>query len=216
MALRRRRGLVRVVVMLVLIGPVFYARAGECEAAADRAERAWSIPPGLLRAIGIVESGRASRAGGPREAWPFAVGEPTQGRLLDSAAEAVKLVQLRQAAGARNIDVGCFQINLMHHPRAFGALEEAFDPERNADVAAQFLGSLHSRLGSWDAAAAAYHSSTPERGAAYLQRVMVWWSGRGGPGLRFGGGRVLRPAPGWGRGRVAPRFASSRMRGRAC
>ena len=167
--------MLRAVLLLALLLRASPAWAGACEAAAAAAEQAQAIPPGLLRAIGVVESGRAIRPGGPREAWPWAVGEPAQGRLLGSAAEAVQLVLQRQAQGARNIDVGCFQINLMHHPTAFATLEEAFDAPRNAAVAARFLRDLYGRLGSWEAAAAAYHSSTPERGAGYFRRVQAVW-----------------------------------------
>ena len=76
----------------------------------------------------------------------------------------------------RNIDVGCFQINLRSHPAAFSDLEQAFDPVANAQYAAKFLASLHARLGNWQDAVAAYHSATPERGIPYQQAVYSNWS----------------------------------------
>ena len=54
-----------------------------------------------------------------------------------------------QKSGVNNIDVGCFQINLQHHPSAFTDLNQAFDPTANAQYAARFLTGLRSRLGSW-------------------------------------------------------------------
>lgn len=45
------------------------------------------------------------------------------------------------------------------------------DPRMNAEYAARFMVELHKRLGSWDDATRAYHSSDPSRGTAYLERV---------------------------------------------
>jgi hypothetical protein len=47
------------------------------------------------------------------------------------------------------------------------------DPTRNTRYAARFMVELYNRLGSWDVAAAAYHSTNPERGRNYLQKVMA-------------------------------------------
>lgn len=157
-------------VLAMLASPA--AHAGPCEDAARRAEQASGLPPGLLKAIGHVESGRKG-ASGALEGWPFAVGEASGGQLLGSAELALAHARARLAAGVRSIDVGCFQVNLQHHPSAFARLEDAFDPDQNAAYAARFLRDLQGRLGSWKAAAAAYHSSTPEVGAPYLQKVIA-------------------------------------------
>jgi hypothetical protein len=85
--------------------------------------------------------------------------------------------------GVGSIDVGCFQVNLAYHPDAFDTLESAFEPQANARAAARFLSALRGRTGTWDAAIAAYHSATPERGTPYRQRVMAAW---GQPGLPAG------------------------------
>ena len=80
-----------------------------------------------------------------------------------------------QAQGVRSIDVGCMQVNLMHHPNAFASLDEAFDPPSNALYAARFLNTLYGASGSWLQATAAYHSETPAIGADYQRRVMARW-----------------------------------------
>ena len=69
---------------------------------------------------------------------------------------------------------------MLYHPDAFMTLDQAFDPVANADYAAHFLVSLHDRLGSWDAAVAAYHSADPARGEPYRQLVFARWLGSGG------------------------------------
>jgi hypothetical protein len=71
----------------------------------------------------------------------------------------------------RSIDVGCMQVNLLHHPNAFASLEQAFDPVGNAIYAAHFLRQLFDQTGSWPKATAAYHSATPKLGSAYQLKV---------------------------------------------
>jgi hypothetical protein len=160
-------------------------RVSPCEAAAAEAERAAGLPVGLLLAVGRVESGRWDAALQRVVPWPWAVDFGSAGRLLDSKREAVQAVQDASASGIRNIDVGCFQINLMHHPGAFASLDEAFDPPANAGYAARFLLSLRDRLGSWEEAVAAYHSADPSRGIPYRQLVMAsWMDGGGRPAFR--------------------------------
>ncbi len=75
----------------------------------------------------------------------------------------------------RSIDVGCAQVNLMHHPTAFASLEQAFDPAANADYAARFLKQLWGTTagGNWMTAAGHYHSQTPELADPYRQQVQT-------------------------------------------
>ena len=77
-----------------------------------------------------------------RHPWPWTVNAEGQGAFYDTKAEAVAAVRAMQARGVRSIDVGCGQINLMHHPDAFASLEQAFDPQANAAYAARFLKEL--------------------------------------------------------------------------
>ena len=77
--------------------------------------------------------------------------------------------------GVRNIDVGCFQISLLHHPQAFASLDEAFDPISNARYAARFLRTLYRQTGNWQDAVALYHSASADRGPRYRDRVLAEW-----------------------------------------
>ena len=98
------------------------------------------------------------------------------GRYFASKTEAIAAVRDIQAAGGQSIDVGCMQVNLMHHPGAFATLEDAFDPARNAAYAARFLRSLFASTGDWGTAIGGYHSRTPGRGEAYRDRVVATWN----------------------------------------
>jgi hypothetical protein len=154
----------------------FVARAvpGElCRQAVATAERANAIPPHLLAAIGRVESGRADPVNGAMHPWPWTINAEGEGHFYDSKAQAVTATAQLQSQGVRSIDVGCLQVNLMHHPDAFSSLEQAFDPQANAAWAGRFLRQLYQQTGDWGRAAALYHSATPELGAAYEAKVLA-------------------------------------------
>jgi soluble lytic murein transglycosylase-like protein len=162
---------------------VAHAQPAPCEQAGSDAERQYALPSGLLLAIGRVESGRWDAAFQRTVPWPWAIDAAGEPRLVSTKQEAVNQTRALQAGGLRNIDVGCFQINLQSHPSAFADLEQAFDPVANAQYAARFLSSLHERLGSWEEAVAAYHSSVPERGLPYRQAVYTRWGAPNAVGI---------------------------------
>lgn len=148
-----------------------------CRNAALAAERRHNIPSGLLAAVARVESGRAKAAGQDVSAWPWTIHSQGRGRYHDTKAGAIASVLDLKAEGVRNIDVGCMQVNLRYHPEAFDNLEEAFDPDVNAEYAATFVKKLFAETRSWSRAISFYHSRTPKRATAYRKRVMAAWSG---------------------------------------
>lgn len=139
------------------------AQAISCAEAAGNAEQTWGLPPGLLLAIGDVESGLT----------PYALN--VEGRSIhpDSMADAIVTVRNHQMAGVRSIDVGCFQVNLRWHPNAFAYLEQAFDPTANALYAARYLSELYGQSGSWTNAVGLYHSTNPGFQDAYRGQVIA-------------------------------------------
>lgn len=148
-----------------------------CEQASAVAEREAGLPAGLLLAVGKVESGRVDPGSLRTVPWPFSVNVEGAGRAFPGAAEAILHVLAARARGARSIDVGCFQVNLQHHPLAFSNLVEAFDSSRNASYAAGLLARHFARSGSWTAASGDYHSMNPALGSAYAARVASAWQG---------------------------------------
>jgi hypothetical protein len=155
------------------IVPTSTAQGLLCRSAVAAAERAGGIPAHLLAAINRVESGRRDPATGSVHPWPWTVNAEGEGHFYESKAEAVAAVRAMQARGIQSIDVGCGQINLMHHPDAFPNLELAFDPQANASYAARFLKELFALTGDWNKATAMYHSATPELGTEYQRQVMA-------------------------------------------
>lgn len=147
-----------------------------CQRSGRDAERQFDLPPGLLLSIGVVESGRLDPVTGRLAPWPWTINANGVGQLFENQADAVAATLALRARGVTSIDVGCFQINLHQHPEAFVRLEEAFDPSANAAYAARFLSMLRARTGSWEAATAAYHSSTPALGDSYRDTVLAAWA----------------------------------------
>ena len=150
--------------------------ASLCQQAILSAEQGSGVPNQLLDAISRVESGRYDAQQGGVRAWPWTINVAGQGHYYASKAEAIAAATTYRASGIRSMDVGCTQINLMYHPEAFGSLEAAFDPARNAAFAAGFLTDLFRQTGSWPHAAAAYHSQTPELGTDYQRKVLEAWA----------------------------------------
>ncbi len=151
----------------------YAAAVSPCLAAAWKAELEWSLPIGILAAIGRVESGRWDPGTRRTEPWPWTANIGGTGRYYATITDAIADVAREQAAGVRSVDVGCFQVNLMHHPNAFATLSEAFDPLVNARYAARFLTSLRAEAGTWGVAVGQYHSASPQIGGPYRERVMA-------------------------------------------
>jgi hypothetical protein len=128
-----------------------------CRQAIAASEQANHVPDRLMQAIGRVESGRRNARGGV-DPWPWSINVEGTDHVFDTREEAIAEVVRLEAQGIRSIDMGCMQVNLLHHPHAFATLE-----------------GLHADTGSWAAATADYHSQTPSLGAAYAQRVMAVW-----------------------------------------
>ena len=159
------------------------------------------IPTNLLPAISRVESGRLDPATGRVRAWPWTINVEGVGHFFDSKEQAIAEVSALQAKGVRSIDVGCMQVNLMHHAQAFPTLDAAFEPATNAAYAARFLSSLHQKFNDWNLATAAYHSQDPVRGEEYqrlvLGRVMTPMGAGGLTGTGAGMGKSNGPYGVW-------------------
>jgi hypothetical protein len=146
-----------------------------CEEAIGNAEAIGHTPHGMLAAIGQVESGRLDQRVGQVRPWPWTIDADGVGQFFATKEQAISAVAALQTRGVRSIDVGCMQVNLMHHPDAFTSLGQAFDPASNTAYAARFLNVLFRHSGSWPKSIAAYHSETPQIGDEYQRRVLATW-----------------------------------------
>lgn len=172
-----------------------------CSEAVALAERAEAIPRHLLAAIAQVESGRPvaeDRVEGP---WPWTVSARGTGMFFASKAQAMEAAADALATGEDNVDVGCLQINIGHHPDAFMTLDEALDPLANAAYGAAYLRALFMQTGRGPRRSAATTRRRPHATPGTARR-----SSRSGtrakakphperrrPGRRWGAARPLWP-----------------------
>lgn len=140
------------------------------------AERLTHMPGQLLTSVALAESGKWDPVHRAKIAWPWTVTSGNDGRYFPTKAQAIAWVKTLHARGVRNIDVGCMQVNLMHHPDAFRTLDEAFDPIANVAYGAAFLMELFRERKSWPVAIGLYHSATPALHFAYRQKVQMIWN----------------------------------------
>src|SRR4051794_18380738 len=195
--------------LLMLAGlasaPAWAEPAADGFAACDMAITAAAKLPGkmpekILPAIARVESGRLDAGTGRVRPWPWTINVEGTGYFYDTKEQVIAAVQQFQAKGVRSIDVGCMQVNLMHHPKAFADLQEAFDPAANARYAVKFLTTLHQQTKDWSLATAWYHSQVPDRGEEYQRlvfgRVVTPMGGTGAVAAKQRGPYAAWPAPG--------------------
>jgi hypothetical protein len=148
--------------------------ASHCTAHFTRAETKYGIPKHLLLAIANTESGRYNHGLKRVLPWPWTLNIEGAGSYHANMHDAITAVNRAKQSGKTSIDVGCMQVNLKHHPRAFTSVQDALTPARNVDYAASFLRRNFDELGSWPKAIAAYHSRSA-KGGKYFAMVQKRW-----------------------------------------
>lgn len=146
----------------------------ECEYYINYYENMHGIPNNLLKAISIIESGKFDKFSGKLMPWPWAIGNGGIANYYNNKSEAVIAIEKLMKTGERNIDIGCMQINLLHHPSAFMNLIQALDPAHNINYGAKFLKELFIKHTNWHKAVAAYHSHN-DIGFEYANKVVNIW-----------------------------------------
>ncbi len=154
-----------------------------CEEAIAFAEQRMGIPSKLLHAIALGESGRglpkdleqSAKSINGLTLWPWTVMAEGRGRYFNSKYEAIKEVTKLRHKKVTNIDVGCMQVNLKYHGKAFSDIKQAFDPIHNVAYAASFLKQLRTRHRSWTKAVKYYHSGTVSKHTPYAIKIISLW-----------------------------------------
>ena len=143
-----------------------------CSSALRTAEHKYGTPPGLLDAIAKAESGRRITGTTTLQPWPWALNVDGQGLYFATKEAAVSWTRKELGQGSSFTDVGCMQVDLQFHPNAFRSLDEAYDPDANADYAARFLLNLYVATGfNWFVAAGWYHSRSPYFAREYRDQI---------------------------------------------
>jgi hypothetical protein len=156
-------------------GNKFLNISNKCSAFFEQYERKFDLPVNLLSSVSITESGRRHPHLNLVIPWPYSVNHSGKPYYFDSKSDAIDFVSKLIKQGFRNIDVGCMQVNLKHHPQAFDNLHEAFDPDSNIAYAAKLIKKNYINNSSWVKAIAHYHSGERQRGIDYASKVIKLW-----------------------------------------
>lgn len=145
------------------------ASSNPCEAEILRASDRYGIPPGILYAVGLTETGNK----GSLQANALNI----EGKAVFPSSRSAALAAFDNARrqGKKLIDLGCMQINHHYHSEHFRSVRDMLDPRQNVDYAARFLASLHARHATWSMAVARYHAG-PDNDPAqkvYVCRVIT-------------------------------------------
>lgn len=139
-------------------------------------EETYGIPKNLLVAMAKVESGRYDKVSKIFKISPWVVQLKGKGYFFNTQQEAQTYVKKRRQEGITNIDIGCLQVNLHHHGKAFKDLAHAFTPEVNIEFAARYLKELRQKRGSWAKAIGYYHSANLVYNHPYRLKVYKMWA----------------------------------------
>ncbi len=146
-----------------------------CVEAAEQVGAAVDAPAQLLSAIALNETARRAPTGDVAP-WPWTINVGGRGYVFATKDQAVFAAQQLINSGTRSFDVGCMQVNVFFHPRAFTSFEEAFDPLSNVMYAADYLRQLRAQAGTWNRAVELYHSYTEEFNQIYGARFQNYLS----------------------------------------
>ena len=156
--------------LFYLLAEALLANKYDCIIATKKYEEIYGIPKNLLLSVSLTESGRKIKSG-EFISWPWTINKKGKGKFFDNKVAAINYVKEYTKKGKKNIDLGCMQVNFMYHPNAFGNFYEAFDPDKNVEVAATMLKSLYAKVGSWESAVGYYHSYRETKRKKYSQKV---------------------------------------------
>lgn len=136
-------------------------------------EKKHNLPANSLYSISLHETAKKHSRHNISVVWPWTVMNNKEGKgyHFKTQDEAIRYARSQFMAGNNNLDVGCMQINLKHHPDAFSSLHQAFSPSSNIAYGAYFLSENRKKLGSMEKAIGRYHSATEHLAAKYRRNV---------------------------------------------
>ncbi len=133
------------------------------------------IPPRLLYAIAMQESGRFDKTEEGLKPWPWSLnvaGKAYYFNSMEMAWEALRGFFDKQPS---NIGIGLVQVTWPFNREILVDPYTALEPTINLGLGARILRGCFDRLGDWWLAVGCYHSPTPARAADYRERVRRHW-----------------------------------------
>ena len=136
----------------------------------------YGLPPTLLYAVALTESGQSSHSDGQFRPWPWALNIDGEGHYFQSRLMAWQALQVVLTETKASVDIGLMQISWRYHQSALGSSWQALDPYHNLRVAAAILRDCFAEHTNWIQIAGCYHApNDPARADRYGQRVKAHW-----------------------------------------
>ena len=143
----------------------------------QRVATEYDLPPALLYAVALTESGQSALSEGRFRPWPWALNINGEGHYFTSQQEALQALQVALANANSSVDIGLMQINWRYHHAALGSAWQALDPYHNLRVAAAILRDCLNEHTGWLQTAGCYHAPNDStRAQAYARRVQQHWT----------------------------------------
>lgn len=134
------------------------------------------LPPSLLYAVALTESGQSSLSEDQLRPWPWTLNVNGKGQYFPSRKAAWRALQHALASEQRSVDIGLMQINWRYHQQALGSPWQALEPYHNLRVGASILKGCHVTKLNWQKNVGCYHApNNPPRAQRYSQRVTDYW-----------------------------------------
>lgn len=136
----------------------------------------YGLPPALLYAVALTESGQSSLSKGQFRPWPWALNINGEGHYFPSRQRAWQALQTALTETGNSVDIGLMQVSWRYHRAALESTWQALDPYHNLRVAAAILRDCYVEHTNWMQSAGCYHApNDPAKARAYVRRVKQHW-----------------------------------------
>ncbi len=127
----------------------------------------YDIPPAVLYAVALVESGHPDF----KRPWPWAANIDGQSVYFDSREDMYKALMKAKDQG-KGFAIGTMQIRWRWHKQRFHSLWDSTNPYENIRAGAAYLSELFRKARSWDKAVSHYHTQSDHKIAnKYREKV---------------------------------------------
>lgn len=139
--------------------------------------RNFQVPPDILYAVAVTESGRSYQ--GVKVPWPWALNIEGESVYSETEQEAHRVV-IEAVQQRKSVDIGLMQVNWRWHKQRFLSVEESLSPIKNLVVGAIILSEQHEKTGDWWEAVGRYHdpgqdAESQDSARRYRERVEQNW-----------------------------------------
>ncbi|HBX71741.1 MAG TPA: lytic transglycosylase [Halieaceae bacterium] len=166
-------------ITLCLIGLLWWSTAAQSQSVPvgyQQIASEYGLPPGLLYAVALTESGQSSLSDGQFRPWPWALNIDGEGHYFPSRQRAWLALETVLTETKTSVDIGLMQISWRYHRSVLGSSWQALDPYHNLRVGAHILAQCYQQRLEWWSAAGCYHApNNATLARRYQARVQRHW-----------------------------------------